>query len=84
MASSTTPSLHTVPQVTSLEVPEEPSEKCEDDDEGPKGAGKHRGSITFFATVKIAQWMARAYGYRSAKKHEYTSQDKVREKLKVY
>jgi hypothetical protein len=81
-----TPPLHTAPQMTSLDVPEEPSEKCEDDlvdDEDIKVTTQHRNSISFFATVKIAQWYARAYGYRAAKKQEYTSQDKVRRQKEI-
>ncbi len=56
---------------TTLEVPEEPIGKPED-------AENRAGTpLTFFATVKIAKWMAKAYGYRAAKKQHYTSQDQV-------
>lgn len=34
-------------------------------------------ALGFTTAVKIARWMARAYGYVSKKKHVYISQDKV-------
>jgi hypothetical protein len=66
------PLLQTVPQMTSLEVPEEPVGRPED---AENRAGTPISSI--LTVVKIARWMAKAYGYRAAKKLEYTSQDKV-------
>ena len=33
--------------------------------------------LSFFTAAKIAKWMAKSYGFRANKKHEYTSQDQV-------
>ena len=46
----------------------------------PSEADSRSSSALGFTTaVKIARWMARAYGYVSKKKHAYTSQDRVRD-----
>ena len=41
-------------------------------------AGTPVKQLSFFTAAKIAKWMAKSYGYRAAKKHEYTSQDQAR------
>ena len=40
-------------------------------------AGTPIKQLSFFTAAKIAKWMAKSYGYRATKKHEYTSQDQV-------
>ena len=47
----------------------------------PEDADNRAGTpikmLSFFTAAKIAKWMAKSYGYRATKKHEYTSQDQV-------
>ena len=40
-------------------------------------AGTPIKQLSFFTAAKIAKWMAKSYGYRATKKHEYTSQDQA-------
>ena len=64
-----------------LDVPEEPDSDSEQETVNDKGQKIYSGGrttpLTFFTTVGIARWMARAYGYVAKKKAEYQSQDKV-------
>lgn len=62
-----------------LDVPEEPDSDSEPETEKDQKvySGGRTTPLTFFTTVGIARWMARAYGYVAKKKAEYQSQDKV-------
>lgn len=67
--------------MATLDVPEDEVVKPEDAD---NRAGTPIKMLSFFTAAKIAKWMAKSYGYRATKKHEYTSQDQVCIHLQFY
>ena len=72
---------------TDLDVPEEPYEDEDDStvidvksmarSQNGDSSSTSSSTLGFMTAVRIARWMARAYGYLAKKKRVYVSQDKV-------
>ena len=55
----------------SLEIPEEPKEDPEEDYEKKDSTKRIPSAFNFGTAVRIARWMARAYGYVAKKRQAY-------------